>query len=510
MAFLLSLPWNWGTSEILVVIAAITYFYFWCTRKPPNFPPGPRRLPLLGNLHQLGSEPHKAFMKMQKEYGDMFSIYFGNNPAVIINDPKLLREMFSEAVFSGRANFLKPFQDRTGGIPRGVIFTHEATWVEQRRFALKTLRDFGFGKKSMESMVQQEATELIETFRKMAGKPIQTQNKFNAAVLNALWTLITGNRYSHDDPMLHDLIKRLTSTVSSSRAAGAILFFPFLYKLRVWFPFLFGPSAAQRTETQKKTLAFIRQHIKEHQDTYQAHAVPRDFIDVYLGEMEKAAVGSSFDGEEGIKNLVYTMLDLFIAGAETTSTTLTWMFLLLALNPQPQEKLFEEIDSVVGKSRLPSLHDRPNMPYTEAVIMEVMRFSAMVPTGVFHSVLEDTTFKGYFLPKNTIIVSNLYACMKSPAIWGDPDTFRPERFLAGDAKSVVRHEALLPFSTGKRVCLGESLAKDELFLFTACLFQRFRVTPDPNGPPPTMDYHMATVLIPMPHNLVVHDRQDEE
>lgn len=125
-------------------------------------------------------------------------------------------------------------------------------------------------------MVQQEATELIETFRKMAGKPIQTQNKFNAAVLNALWTLITGNRYSHDDPMLHDLIKRLTSyvvilpvkyllisgylirhnisfrTVSSSRAAGAILFFPFLYKLRVWFPFLFGPSAAQRTEVKNQ------------------------------------------------------------------------------------------------------------------------------------------------------------------------------------------------------------------------------------------------------------------
>jgi hypothetical protein len=84
-------------------------------------------------------------------------------------------------------------------------------WTEQRRFALKTLRDFGFGKKSMESMVADEVNELIDTFKKLSGKPFQTQNKFNAAVLNALWSLVTGQRYSHDDPLLQDLIKRLTS-----------------------------------------------------------------------------------------------------------------------------------------------------------------------------------------------------------------------------------------------------------------------------------------------------------
>lgn len=108
--------------------------------------------------------------------------------------------------------------------------------------------------------------------------------------------------------------------------------------------------------------------------------------------------------------------------------------------------------------------------------------------------------------KNFII---LISCMRDPGIWGDPDVFRPERFLSPDGTSVLRHEALLPFSTGRRVCLGESLARDELFLFSSSLFQRFRVTPDPNGPPPTLEYHTATVLIPKPHTLVVHDRNDE-
>lgn len=134
--------------------------------------------------------------------------------------------------------------------------------------------------------------------------------------------------------------------------------------------------------------------------------------------------------------------------------------------------------------------------------------SAMVPTGVFHTALEDTKFHGYDIPKNTIIVPNLYCAMRDPKIWGDADTFRPERFLSEDEKSTVRHEALIPFSTGKRVCLGESLARDELFLFVASLFQRFRVATDPNGPKPTLEYHTAAVLIPKAHDLIVHDRYD--
>jgi hypothetical protein len=211
--------------------------------------------------------------------------------------------MFAEPVFSGRATpIMKQLQDRCGGIPRGLIFNQESSWTEQRRFALKTLRDFGFGKKSMESMVLEEATELIETFKKGVGKPTQTRNKFNAAVLNALWTLITGNRYSHDDPMLQDLISRLTSQITSSKAAGAILFFPSLYYLRKKMPFLFGPHVAARTETHKMTLEFIRKQIQDHRDTFQPNAVPRDFIDVYLAEMEKEVnKGTSFYGEEGSK-----------------------------------------------------------------------------------------------------------------------------------------------------------------------------------------------------------------
>lgn len=96
-----------------------------------------------------------------------------------------------------------------------------------------------------------------------------------------------------------------------------------------------------------------------------------------------------------------------------------------------------------------------SLPYTEAVIMEVMRYSTLLPMGVLHRMLKGRTFHGYYLPKDTVIVPNLYACHHNPEIWGDPENFRPERFLSEDGSKVIRNEAFMPFSAGRRVCLGK-------------------------------------------------------
>ena len=148
------------------------------------------------------------------------------------------------------------------------------------------------------------------------------------------------------------------------------------------------------------------------------------------------------------------------------------------------------------------------MPYTEAVIMEVMRYSAIVPTAVQHLTTEPVKLNGYDIPAGTIVIPNLYNSLRSPKTWGDPENFRPERFLSPDESKVVRHEAFIPFSTGKRVCLGETLARDELFLFMTSLFQRFQVGTDyPRSPKPdATDYIKSVVLLPKPHILVLQDR----
>jgi len=119
------------------------------------------------------------------------------------------------------------------------------------------------------------------------------------------------------------------------------------------------------------------------------------------------------------------------------------------------------------------------MPYTAAITLEILRISSLVPFGTVHRTLEDVTFHSYQIPKDTIIMANLYQVHHDKEIWGDPETFRPERFLTKDGSQIdVNHPKILPFSIGKRQCLGEVLGRNNIFLFLTSLFQRFDILSD--------------------------------
>ena len=168
--------------------------------------------------------------------------------------------------------------------------------------------------------------------------------------------------------------------------------------------------------------------------------------------------------------------DVMMAAMETSSIIIDWFLIYMATHEEIQEKLYKEIEEWIGLSRLPAVSDRPNCPYADAVLNEVFRFSSIASLGLAHRALKDVHFHGYLIPKDTIIMANLYGIMNDPEIWGDPGVFRPERFLDADGKSVKSaFENVVPFSTGKRVCLGEGLARDQLFLYFTSLVQRFRI-----------------------------------
>ena len=147
------------------------------------------------------------------------------------------------------------------------------------------------------------------------------------------------------------------------------------------------------------------------------------------------------------------------------------------------------------------------MPYTEATIMETMRYSSLIPIGVWHNTLRDVEFRGFIVPKDTMIIPNLYAVHHDPELWVDVDRFNPERFLSDDKKSIIKPEAFIPFSIGRRVCIGETLARDELFLMISAIFQIFSVKVDPNEPPPSLEPVPGPVSSPKPHKLVFNLRE---
>ena len=146
------------------------------------------------------------------------------------------------------------------------------------------------------------------------------------------------------------------------------------------------------------------------------------------------------------------------------------------------------------------------MLYTEALIQEVMRYATLTPLGVVHRVTEDTEFHGYFIPKDSIVQANVCAVHNDPENWVNPESFNPDRFLSVDKFKMVRQPAFLAFSYGKRLCIGETLARDELFLFLITIFQNFMVEPDPFSPIPSLQPRVGVSATPQPHKLILYHR----
>lgn len=134
-----------------------------------------------------------------------------------------------------------------------------------------------------------------------------------------------------------------------------------------------------------------------------------------------------------------------------------------------------EIDDVVGHGRLPTLDDRINLPYTEATLREAMRIDTLVPSGVAHMAMKDTTLRGYDIPKDTILVLGLDSIHMQKDIWGDPERFRPERFLNYRGELSLSKDVSVPFGAGKRLCAGETFARNTMFLIVSALVQNFNI-----------------------------------
>ncbi|XP_007950097.1 cytochrome P450 2J2-like [Orycteropus afer afer] len=455
------------------LLGAVTFLFFvdfLKRRRPKNYPPGPPRLPFIGNFIPLDFEGTPlAFQRLVKKYGNVFSLEFGDICGVVVTGLPLIKEVLANQDQNFVDRPITPIREHVFK-KNGLIMSSGQEWKEQRRFALTTLRNFGLGKKSLEERIQEEACHLIEAIEEEKGQPFDPHFKINNAVSNIICSITFGERFDYKDGQFQELLKLLDEITYLEGGRWSQLYstFPWIMK------FLPGPHQTVFRDWEKLKL-FVSRIIEKHKRDWNP-SEPRDFIDAYLKEMTKFTGNASSSFHE--ENLVCNTLDLFLAGTETTSTTLRWALLYMAIYPEIQEKVHTEIDRVFGQSQQPSTTGREHMPYTNAVIHEVQRMGNIIPLNVPRVVTFDTILAGYHLPKGTMVLTNLTALHRDPAEWATPDTFNPEHFLENG--QFKKREAFLPFSIGKRVCLGEQLARSELFIFFTSLVQKFTFRPPDN------------------------------
>ncbi|XP_028818306.1 cytochrome P450 2J2-like [Denticeps clupeoides] len=486
------LDWFSATNVLLFVVVFALCFDFIKHRKPKNFPPGPPwSLPFVGDFLRINfTRMHLDLYEFAKKYGNIFSMNIFGPRAVFLNGTKMLKEAFVQngENFADRPHF-PIFEDAIGD--NGVVASNGYAWKQQRRFALYTLKNFGLGKKSLEPSIQQECRCLNEAVGQERGKPFDPHWLVNNAVSNVICALVFGDRFEYSNAEFQSLLRLLNETVYLEASISVQI-----YNLVPWLMRHVPGPHLQVLTNWNKVVEFIRKKVEEHREDYDP-STARDYIDCFLAEMEKwqddPAAGFN------IKNLCVCTMDLFVAGTETTSSTLYWGLLYMINFPEIQKQVQEEIDRVVGSSRQPTVEDREKMPYTNAVIHETQRFGNIIPINVPRLSTKDTHVGGYIIPKGTMVFGSLTSVLFDETEWETPHSFNPAHFLDADGK-FRRREAFLPFSIGKRVCLGEQLARMELFLFFTSLLQRFSFSP-PEGEEPSLEFRLGATLCPKPYKL---------
>ncbi|KAM6327348.1 cytochrome P450 2J2-like isoform 2-T2 [Podargus strigoides] len=457
-------------------------------RKPKHFPPSPFSVPFLGHIYLMDfKNPHSFVDKLIQKYGNIFSIRMGNMWFVTVNGLHLVKEV----LVNQGDNFLdRPVipPDSEVFSKIGLVNSSGHLWKQQRRFTLTTLRNFGLGKRSLEERIREECRFLVDVFRDEQGNPFDPHFKVNNAVANIICSLTFGNRFEYHDMDFQKLLRLMDETVALHGTIMAQLHsaFPSVVK--------YLPGSHQTILKNWRLLkSFVKGKINKHKEDWNP-SESRDLIDSYLQEIDKDNGSGSFQEE----NLEACALDLLFAGTETTSTTIRWALLYMAIHPEIQARVQAEIDAVIGQARQPALEDRGNMPYTNAVIHEVQRKGSIIPFNVPRMTVKDTVLDGFYIPKGTIMLTNLTSVLYDKNEWETPNTFNPEHFLKDG--QFQKREYFMPFSIGKRACLGELLARSELFLFFTALLQKFTFQPPPDTTL-SLQIKLGITLAPQPYKI---------
>ncbi|NWX02474.1 CP1A4 protein, partial [Caloenas nicobarica] len=439
-------------------------------------PPGPRGFPILGNVLELRKDPHLVLTRLSQKYGDVMEVRIGTRHVLVLSGLDTIRQALVKQGedFMGRPD-LYSFQYISNG--QSLAFSPDSgeVWKALRKLAQNALKTFSIAPSPtssstclLEEHVSKEAEYLVSKFLQL----MEEEKRFDldqylvVSVANVICAMCFGKRYDHND---QELLKVANLSNEFGEVAGSGNPADFIPVLR------YLPNHAMKhfKDINKRFSIFVEKIVQEHYISFDKGHI-RDISDSLIEHCQEKSGGEDACIPISNERIIGIVSDLFGAGFDTVATALSWSLMYVALYPNIQKKIQDELDQTIGWERRPRLSDRGSLPYAEAFILEMFRHSSFLPFTIPHSTTKATALNGYYIPKGTCVFINQWQVNHDEKLWKDPSTFNPERFLNATGTEINRTESdkVLTFGLGKRRCIGESIGRWEVFLFLTILLQQ--------------------------------------
>ncbi|KAJ5766545.1 uncharacterized protein N7511_004161 [Penicillium nucicola] len=468
---------------ILGIIGLYVTKIFLTRKRPPGpLPPGPRPKPIVGNIADLpppGTQDWMHWLKHKDLYGPISSITVMGQTIVILNDANVALELLSKrsAIYSSRPNlvFASEMYDQDTLINimlYKLANTHRVGWehilaMQPYSARFRTYRKALQPYLGSESAVSQfNSLQEIEAHRFLL-RVLGDQTKLAEHIQTEAGAIILQIAYGYTieahvrDPLVH-ISNLALDHFSAAGTPGAWLvdMIPALKYVPSWIP---GAGFKRTAKAWKKNLetvadqpyAFVKLQMESgrYKPSYLSNLFKKD--------------GFPLPGSEDEVIAKWSAASLYTGGADTTVCAVECFFLAMTLFPDVQRKAQEEIDRVLGSNQLPQVKDRARLPYVNAVVKEVLRWHPVAPMGIPHASSEDDTWDGYFIPKGSLLMPNIWAMTHNSAVYHDPMVFKPERFLGIDGRGPEMDPHDLVFGFGRRICPARFLADTTVYLSAA-------------------------------------------
>ncbi|KAJ7251340.1 cytochrome P450 [Mycena rebaudengoi] len=488
-----------------LAFAAFALLYF-KRRRSPHFPlpPGPKKLPLFGNLFGLPSKfEWETYAKWSKELdSDIIHLSVAGKSIIILSSVDVVFDLFDQrsAIYSDR--------------PRSIMI-NELMGAE-----------FSFGSMRYGEYAREHRRLFHSAFHSTASR------RFRPQQVNASHDLLRRLLENADDEIMNH-IKHMNGTLIMSIAYGidtlpsndpymvtaeaaidaiteAIVpgrylvdMIPILKYVPAWF--IGAGFKRHARESKKLTVKMVQLPFQTTKRLIADGTAPPSYVSDKLQEIDE-----NQDREHQEKVIQDTAGLMYAGGFDTTSAALGTFILAMLANPDVQKRAQEEIDAVVHEGHLPSFDDEESLPYVSAIVKEVLRWKPVTPIGVPHAVAVEDTYRGYRIPAGSIVVSNIWWVFHWLTAYPDPYKFNPDRFLLNGRLNPAVRDPSLVFGFGRRVCPGRYMAQSTLWITVASLLAVFDITKavgeDGKILEPSYEYHSALVSMPFPFKCSIKPR----